>query len=134
MESDHSGTALARQSVRELRAELARKIACFIGPEEKLVTPVPGLFLARRTAPTGPCSATYEAGLIVIAQGRKRVDLGQTTFIYDESRFLLTSVDLPIPQAVARAWGAALVLMLAILIANIGARVMLARTRAKMGA
>ena len=46
---------------------------------------------------------------------------------------IFTSVELPIPQAVARAWGAALVLMLFILIANIGARVMLARSRAKMG-
>jgi ABC-type phosphate transport system permease subunit len=35
---------------------------------------------------------------------------------------------------VARAWGASLVLMGLILIANIGARVMLARTRARMGA
>jgi phosphate transport system permease protein len=46
---------------------------------------------------------------------------------------IYTSVELPIPEAVARAWGAALVLMLFILIANIAARVMLARTRAKMG-
>ena len=47
---------------------------------------------------------------------------------------IYTSVDLPIPQAVARAWGAALVLMLFILIANIAARVTLARSRRKMGA
>ena len=46
---------------------------------------------------------------------------------------IFTSVELPIPEAVARAWGAALVLMLFILIANVGARVMLARSRAKMG-
>jgi phosphate transport system permease protein len=46
---------------------------------------------------------------------------------------IYSSVDLPIPEAVARAWGASLVLMGLILIANIGARVMLARTRAKMG-
>jgi AraC-type transcriptional regulator len=39
----------------------------------------------------------------VVAQGRKRVDLGQTTFIYDESRFLLTSVDLPIVSQVVEA-------------------------------
>ena len=45
---------------------------------------------------------------------------------------IFTSVELPIPEAVARAWGAALLLMLMILIANIGARVWLARTRAKM--
>lgn len=46
---------------------------------------------------------------------------------------IYSSVDLPIPEAVARAWGASLVLMGLILIANIVARVMLARTRAKMG-
>jgi phosphate transport system permease protein len=46
---------------------------------------------------------------------------------------IYTSVDLPIPEAVARAWGAALVLVVVILCANIGARVMLARSRAKMG-
>jgi phosphate transport system permease protein len=46
---------------------------------------------------------------------------------------IYSSVDLPIPQAVARAWGAALVLMALILLANVVARVMLARTRAKMG-
>lgn len=43
------------------------------------------------------------------------------------------SVDLPIPQAVARAWGASLVLMALILLANVGARVILARSRAKIG-
>ena len=47
--------------------------------------------------------------------------------------FIYTSFDLPLAQAVARAWGAALVLMMFILLANIGARVLLARSRAKMG-
>jgi AraC-like DNA-binding protein len=103
MKSDQSGVSQAMQSVRELRAELARKIALFIGSEENLVTQIPGLLLARRTAPTAPCSGTYEPSVIVVAQGRKRVDLGQTTFIYDESRFLLTSVDLPIVSQVIEA-------------------------------
>jgi AraC-like DNA-binding protein len=39
----------------------------------------------------------------VIAQGRKRVELGRTKFIYDASRFLLTSVDLPIVSQVIEA-------------------------------
>jgi hypothetical protein len=39
----------------------------------------------------------------VIAQGRKRVDLGKTTFIYGESRYLLTSVDLPIISQIMEA-------------------------------
>ena len=84
-------------SERELlRTELARKIASFIGAAEKQVTDIPGLTLTRRTRPIGPASGTYEPSLAVVAQGRKRVDLGGTTFIFDESRFLLTSVDLPI--------------------------------------
>jgi AraC-like DNA-binding protein len=81
---------------RELRAELARKIASFIGPSEKLITDVPGLLLSRRTAPTAPTSATYEPSLAVVAQGRKQAVLGGTPFIFDESRYLLTSLDLPV--------------------------------------
>jgi AraC-like DNA-binding protein len=38
-----------------------------------------------------------------MAQGRKRVDLGRTTFIYGESRYLLTSVDLPIVSQIMEA-------------------------------
>jgi AraC-like DNA-binding protein len=88
---------------RELRAELARKIALFIGSAENRATDIPGLTLHRRTAPTAPCSMTYEPGVTVVAQGRKRVDLGRTTFIYDASRFLLTSVDLPVVSRVIEA-------------------------------
>jgi AraC-like DNA-binding protein len=80
----------------KLREELARKIASFVGREERMVTKVPGLLLSRRTAPTAPTSATYEPSLAVVAQGRKRATLGGTTFIFDESRYLLTSLDLPV--------------------------------------
>jgi AraC-like DNA-binding protein len=79
-----------------LRTELAHRIASFIGSKEKLITDIPGLLLTRRTAPTAPASATYEPSLAVVAQGRKRADLGGTTFIFDESRYLLTSLDLPV--------------------------------------
>jgi AraC-like DNA-binding protein len=81
---------------RELRTELARKIALCIGSSEKLITGVPGLLFSRRTAPTAPASATYEPSLAVVAQGRKRAVLGGTPFIFDESRYLLTSLDLPV--------------------------------------
>lgn len=47
--------------------------------------------------------------------------------------FIYTSFDLPLAQAVDRVWGAALVLMIFILLANIGARLLLARSRGKMG-
>ena len=81
---------------RELRSELAHKIAFSIGSAEKRITDVPGLTLYRRTHPMPPASGTYEPSLAVVAQGRKRVALGPTSFIFDESRFLLTSLDLPI--------------------------------------
>jgi AraC-like DNA-binding protein len=89
--------------VRELRMQLARKIAWFVGTAEKRVTDVPGLSLHRWTAPTAPCPATYEPSVAVIPQGRKRVELGRTTFIYDASRFLLSSLDLPVVSRVVEA-------------------------------
>jgi phosphate transport system permease protein len=45
--------------------------------------------------------------------------------------YIFTISDLAIPDAYARAWGAAFVLMAFILIANIGARMLLARSRRK---
>ena len=87
---------LSPDQTRALRRKLAHKIASFVGSKEKLITDIPGLLLSRRTAPTKPACATYEPSLAVVAQGRKRADLGGTTFIFDESRYLLTSLDLPV--------------------------------------
>lgn len=114
MNFTHFAAPPAARSKHELRAELAKKIAWFIGSSERRITEVPGLMLVRRTAPTAPCSGTYSPSLIVVAQGSKRVDLGQTTFIYDESRFLLTSIDLPIVSQVVDASEAKPLLALAI--------------------
>ena len=102
MKSSIGQAYLLRDQARELRAELARKIALYMDSAENRATEIPGVTLHRRTAPTAPCSATYEPGVTVIAQGRKRVDLGRTTFIYGESRYLLTSVDLPIVSQTLR--------------------------------
>jgi AraC-like DNA-binding protein len=87
----------------ELRTELAHKIASFVGSAEKLITNISGLMLSRRTAPTAPTSVAFEPSLAVVAQGRKRIDLGRTTFIFDQSRFLLTSLDLPVISQVIEA-------------------------------
>jgi AraC-like DNA-binding protein len=101
---NRSGEAsLLRDQARELRTELARKIALFMGSAENRATDIPGLTLHRRTATTTPSSVTYQPSVAVVAQGRKRVDLGRNTFIYDASRFLLTSVDLPVVSQVIEA-------------------------------
>ena len=86
-----------------LRFELARKTTEFIGNAEDKATDIPGLSLHRRTAPTLPCRTTYHPGVIVIAQGRKQVNLGRKSFIYDASRFLVTAIDLPTVARVAEA-------------------------------
>jgi AraC-like DNA-binding protein len=90
-------------SARDLQAKLARKIASLVGSAENLTTDVPGLSLHRRTAPTAPCSTTYQPSVTVMAQGRKRVELGRKVFIYDASRFLLTAVDLPVVSRIMEA-------------------------------
>jgi AraC-like DNA-binding protein len=88
---------------RELRTRLAAGIANAIQSQENLVTDVPGLQMFRRAAPTAPTTATYEPSLAVVAQGRKQADLGRRTFVFDESRFLLTSLDLPVISKVIEA-------------------------------
>ena len=90
-------------NVRELCLELADRIASSIGSAENRATEIPGLSLHRRTAPTAPCSMTYEPSLTVMAQGRKRVELGRNIFVYGPARYLLTAVDLPVVSRVVEA-------------------------------
>jgi AraC-like DNA-binding protein len=103
MKNPHGKASLLRDQAHELRRELARKIALSIGSAENRTTDIPGLTLHRRTSPTAPCSMTYQPSVTVIAQGRKRVELGRNIFIYDASRFLLTSVDLSVVSRVIEA-------------------------------
>lgn len=83
--------------------QLARAVIRLLGPAQDSQTAIAGLTLHRRCAPSTPCSATYEPSVTVIAQGRKRVDLGRNTFVYDPSRYLLTAVDLPAVSCVVDA-------------------------------
>ena len=103
MQKTNKNAPPPKDQARELRSELARKIVRFMGSEENRATDIAGLSIHRRTAPTTPCCMTYEPSVTVLAQGRKRVDLGGTTFIYGESRYLLTSIDLPIVSQVIEA-------------------------------
>jgi AraC-like DNA-binding protein len=96
MKSSSKNITPLQSRVPDLLNELASKIAFFVGSKERLLTDVPGLLLSRRTAPTAPVCATYEPSLAVVAQGRKQANLGGTNFIFDQSRYLLTSLDLPV--------------------------------------
>jgi hypothetical protein len=57
--------------------ELAGSISKVLGSATELSTEVPGLTLYRSTAPTAPNPCSYEPSLLLIAQGKKHVDLGK---------------------------------------------------------
>lgn len=103
MKNTKEKPTLKANQARGSQAELAQKIASFLGKEENRTTEIPGVSLHQRIAPTPPCRMTYHPGVIVVAQGSKQVNLGRTSFIYDESRFVVTAVDLPIVSWVAEA-------------------------------
>jgi len=87
----------------KLEREFAIRIARWIGSCEKQATAIPRLTLHQRTQPTGACHVTYEPSLIMVAQGRKEVQIGAGTLTYDSSRYLLTSIDLPTVTRVSEA-------------------------------
>src|ERR1700719_4903210 len=97
-DKDVNGSGLS-----QFLAELAGKISDSLGESGERATEVPGLMLYRCTAPTVPSPCTYEPSLLVIAQGKKRVNLGRTNYVFGPSRFLLTSLELPVVSQVIRA-------------------------------
>ena len=88
-------------SVTQGLQELAGSINKVLDGAADLSTDVPGLSLYRNTAPTAPNPCTYEPSLLLIPQGKKRVDLGKQSYVFGESTFLLTSIELPIVSRVS---------------------------------
>ncbi len=82
---------------------LGKSIARWTDKGDKVMTAVPGLSLYRRDEPTQPTIIMYEPRICVIAQGAKRVLLGDDTYEYDSHHFLITSVDLPTVVQVIKA-------------------------------
>ena len=75
----------------ELSALLARHCHHEITP-----TLIPRLTLSRAQVSTDLRPGMYYPLLCVVAQGRKRVFLGQEEFCYDSNTYLIASVDLPV--------------------------------------
>lgn len=99
----HTSDVQPKDRAASFRAELAARIAAFVGSAEKQATVIPGLTLHRRTTATVPCSMTYQPSVTVMAQGKKQVDLGATSITYGPSQFLLTALDLPVISRIAEA-------------------------------
>jgi len=84
-----------RAETSGIRATLAQSVTRFLGDRDEKMSPFPGLSFGRVTERKPPSSFIYEPSIAIIFQGSKRVSLADTTYVYDESRFLLTAVNLP---------------------------------------
>ncbi len=85
------------------RRELVATIARLTAGQGVKATGIQALSLIRRDAPTSTTSYMHEPSVCLIAQGAKRVMLGDEVYAYDAHHFLLASVDLPIVGQVIEA-------------------------------
>ena len=86
------------RTMNELRALIARHCHRPYTP-----TALPRLILSRSPVVTEPTAAMYYPLCCVVAQGRKRIFLGEEVFDYDPATYLVTSVDLPVTGQVIEA-------------------------------
>jgi len=85
---ENKGLEVALEALRE-------SIARWTDRSDLYETGIPSLSLHQRREPSPPISIMYEPRICVVAQGAKRVMLGDETYVYDTRHFLVTSVDLP---------------------------------------
>jgi AraC-like DNA-binding protein len=82
---------LARQ-----RAELADIIGRHCPADGRAPTAIPGLTLFRGSTTDTPTCAIVASVFAIMAQGAKRMLVGEESFDYDARHYLISSVDLPI--------------------------------------
>jgi len=78
------------------RTQLAAIIEQLTQETNTVKTNIPGLVIYRREYPTEPISYMHDPSLCLIAQGQKRVVLGEEDYYYHENQFLVSSLDLPL--------------------------------------
>lgn len=77
------------------RDEIEAVIARFARDHAGYGTPVPGLRVARLTAPVPPTAHFDAAYLCVCVRGRRRVAAGDAVILHEESHCILTAVEVP---------------------------------------
>lgn len=90
-------------SLERAQAALVESIARWTAENGQPATAIPALSLYRLEAPREPVSCMYEPGICLIAQGAKRVLLGEDAYVYDAHHYLITSVDLPVVAQIIEA-------------------------------
>jgi len=100
---ERKSAASPGSAVIELRRALAQRIKLLAAQPGEHPTAIPGLSLYHRTTPTPCFRASYEPGLSIFVQGRKRILLGGTEYLCDGSSFLLSSIDVPAQSQIIEA-------------------------------
>jgi AraC-like DNA-binding protein len=85
-------------------ATLARLIGAYAPHDGRFALPIPGVHAIRASRTNTELVHTlWQPGLCIVAQGAKRVMLGQHVYEYDESRMLVAAVEVPVAAQVTRA-------------------------------
>lgn len=84
-------------------AEMADRIARSTGNDGIHPTAIANLTLARMSTTNEPMPTVYEPCVCVMAQGRKRVLLGDEAYVYDPATYVVAAVDLPVTGSVIEA-------------------------------
>jgi len=93
----------ANMPIDSQRAALARIIATRAKTTGDYATPIANLGLFRRDEPIPPTTCILEPSIVLVVQGAKEMVIGGEVYPYDETKFLLTSLDLPANSAVISA-------------------------------
>lgn len=83
------------QRIQESREELVERMKHAL-PEDGALEVFPGFFIARLSKPAESVHAVYRPAFCFVAQGRKRLLLGDGIYHYDPGHYLIFTVDLPV--------------------------------------
>lgn len=86
-----------------IRDEIEERIRRFSEANTGYRTPVPGLGVARVTAPVPPTIHIDRPCMCMCIRGRRRVSVGETVFFHDENQLVLTAIDRPTVFAIPHA-------------------------------
>ncbi len=81
--------------MESMMQKLTDSIARLTAQGEQPTTEIRGLSVYRRHETTPPINILYEPRICVVAQGAKRVMLGDDTYVYDAHHYLISAVHLP---------------------------------------
>lgn len=82
---------------------LVDSIARFTENGELRPSAIHGLWLFRKAELSEPVTGAYEPSVCLIAQGAKRVMLGEDTYVYDASHYLFSGLHLPVVAQIIEA-------------------------------